>query len=53
MDYAGRTVRMEYRLTDGQDSAWANRFLDSAQTERLGRADFAYFGQRRGFQAPT
>ena len=34
--YAGRTVRMEYRLTDGQDSAWDNRFLDSASTDDRG-----------------
>ena len=36
LGYAGRTVRMEYRLTDGQDSAWANWFLDSAQTDDRG-----------------
>ncbi len=36
LGYAGRTVRMEYRLTDGPDSAWANRFLDSAQTDDRG-----------------
>ena len=36
LGYAGRTVRMEYRLTDGPDSAWANRFLDSASTDDCG-----------------
>ena len=36
LGYAGRTVRMEYRLTDGPDSAWANRFLDSVQTDDRG-----------------
>jgi hypothetical protein len=36
LGYAGRTVRMEYRLTDGPDSAWANRFLDSASTDDRG-----------------
>jgi hypothetical protein len=36
LGYAGRTVRMEYRLTDGPDSAWDNRFLDSAQTDDRG-----------------
>ena len=36
LGYAGRTVRMEYRLTDGPDSAWDNRFLDSASTDDRG-----------------
>jgi hypothetical protein len=36
LGYAGRTVRMEYRLTDGPDSAWDNRFLDSAPTDDRG-----------------
>jgi hypothetical protein len=36
LGYAGRTVRMEYRLADGPDSAWANRFLDSATTDESG-----------------
>jgi hypothetical protein len=36
LGYAGRTVRMEYRLSDGPDSAWANRFLDSASTDDRG-----------------
>jgi hypothetical protein len=36
LGYAGRTVRMEYRLADGPNSAWANRFLDSAQTDDRG-----------------
>ena len=36
LGYAGRTVRMEYRLTDGPDSAWDNRFLDSASTDDSG-----------------
>ena len=36
LGYAGRTVRMEYRLTDGPDSAWDNRFLDSFQTDDRG-----------------
>ena len=34
LGYAGRTVRMEYRLTDGPDNAWDNRFLDSASNRR-------------------
>jgi hypothetical protein len=36
LGYAGRTVRMEYRLTDGPDSAWDNRFLDSYPTDDRG-----------------
>jgi hypothetical protein len=36
LGYAGRTVRMEYRLTDGPDSAWANRFLFSERTDESG-----------------
>jgi hypothetical protein len=36
LGYAGRTVRMEYRLADGPDSAWANRFLDSERTDESG-----------------
>ncbi len=36
LGYARRTVRMEYRLTDGPDSAWDNRFLDSASTDDRG-----------------
>ena len=36
LGYAGRTVRMEYRLTDGPDSAWDNRFLDSWPTDDRG-----------------
>ena len=36
LGYAGRTVRMEYRLTDGPDNAWDNRFLDSASTDDRG-----------------
>jgi hypothetical protein len=30
LGYADRTVRMEYRLTDGPDSAWDNRFRPDA-----------------------
>ena len=41
LGYAGRTVRMEYRLTDGPDSAWANRFLDSAQTDDRGYVELS------------
>jgi hypothetical protein len=41
--YAGRTVRMEYRLTDGPDSTWANRFLDSAQTDDSGYVELIDF----------
>ena len=54
LGYAGRTVRMEYRLTDGPDSAWANRFLDSAQTDDRGYVELYRFcrcrrrGARRG-----
>ena len=36
LGYAGRTVRMEYRLTNGPDSAWDNRFLDSWPTDDRG-----------------
>jgi hypothetical protein len=36
LGYAGRIVRMEYRLTDGADSAWANRFLFSDRTDDSG-----------------
>ena len=36
LGYAGRAVHMEYRLTDGQDSAWANRFLFSDRTDESG-----------------
>ena len=36
LGYAGRTVRMEYRLTDGPDSDWDNRFLDSYPTDDRG-----------------
>jgi len=36
LGYAGRTVRMEYRLTDGPDGAWANRFLFSELTDDRG-----------------
>jgi hypothetical protein len=38
--YAGRTVRMEYRLTDGPDSAWANRFLARELTDDSGYVEF-------------
>jgi hypothetical protein len=43
LGYAGRTVRMEYRLTDGPDSAWDNRFLDSAQTDDRGYVELYDF----------
>jgi hypothetical protein len=43
LGYAGRTVRMGYRLTDGPDSAWANRFLDSAQTDDSGYVELIDF----------
>jgi hypothetical protein len=43
LGYAGRTVRMEYRLTDGPDSAWANRFVDSAQTDDSGYVELFDF----------
>jgi hypothetical protein len=36
LGYAGRTIRMEYRLAEGPDSAWDNRFLYSAQTDQSG-----------------
>ena len=36
LGYAGRTVHMEYRLTDGPDSAWENRFLFSDRTDESG-----------------
>jgi hypothetical protein len=40
---AGRTVRMEYRLTDGPDSAWDNRFLDSWPTDDRGYVELYDF----------
>jgi hypothetical protein len=40
LGYAGRTVRMEYRLADGPDSAWANRFLASERTDDSGYVEF-------------
>jgi hypothetical protein len=40
LGYAGRTVRMEYRLTDGPDSAWDNRFLASERTDDRGYVEF-------------
>jgi hypothetical protein len=43
LGYAGRTVRMEYRLTDGPDNAWDNRFLDSAQTDDRGYVELYDF----------
>jgi len=50
LGYAGRTVRMEYRLTDGPDSAWANRFLDSARTDDSGYVELGDFlgGEEEG-----
>jgi hypothetical protein len=50
LGYAGRTVRMEYRLTDGQDSAWDNRFLDSARTDDSGYVELIDFlgGEEEG-----
>ena len=36
LGYAGRAVHMEYRLTDGPDSAWDNRFLFSDRTDESG-----------------
>jgi hypothetical protein len=43
LGYAGRTVRMEYRLTDGPDSAWANRFLFSDRTDESGYVELIDF----------
>jgi hypothetical protein len=43
LGYAGRTVRMEYRLADGQDSAWANRFLFSDRTDDSGYVELIDF----------
>lgn len=43
LGYAGRTVRMEYRLTDGPDSAWANRFLFSDRTDDSGYVELIDF----------
>jgi hypothetical protein len=34
---------MEYRLTDGPDSAWANRFLDSWPTDDSGYVELIDF----------
>jgi hypothetical protein len=38
---------MEYRLTDGPDNAWDNRFLDSAQTDDRGYVELFDFSVRR------
>jgi hypothetical protein len=48
--YAGRTVRMEYRLADGPDSAWANRFLFSDRTDDSGYVELIDFlgGEEEG-----
>jgi len=43
LGYADRTVHMEYRLTDGQDSAWANRFLFSDRTDDSGYVELIDF----------
>jgi hypothetical protein len=43
LGYAGRTVRMEYRLTDGPDGAWDNRFLDGAPTDDSGYVELIDF----------
>jgi hypothetical protein len=43
LGYAGRTVQMEYRLTDGPDSAWDNRFLASERTDDSGYVEFIDF----------
>ena len=43
LGYAGRTVGMEYRLTDGPDSAWANRFLFSDRTDDSGYVELIDF----------
>jgi hypothetical protein len=50
LGYAGRTVRMEYRLTDGADSAWANRFLFSDRTDDSGYVELIDFlgGEEEG-----
>jgi hypothetical protein len=50
LGYAGRTVRMEYRLADGPDSAWANRFLFSDRTDDSGYVELIDFlgGEEEG-----
>jgi hypothetical protein len=50
LGYAGRTVRMEYRLTDGPDSAWDNRFLFSDRTDDSGYVELIDFlgGEEEG-----
>jgi hypothetical protein len=50
LGYAGRTVRMEYRLTDGPDNAWANRFLFSDRTDDSGYVELIDFlgGEEEG-----
>jgi hypothetical protein len=50
LGYAGRTVRMEYRLADGADSAWANRFLFSDPTDDSGYVELIDFlgGEEEG-----
>jgi hypothetical protein len=50
LGYAGRTVRMEYRLADGADSAWANRFLFSDRTDDSGYVELIDFlgGEEEG-----
>jgi hypothetical protein len=40
LGYADRTVSMEYRLTEGPDTAWANRFLASELTDESGCVEF-------------
>ena len=40
LGYADRTVRMEYRLKEGPDTAWANRFLASEPTDESGYVEF-------------
>jgi len=50
LGYAGRTVRMEYRLADGPDSAWDNRFLFSDRTDDRGYVELIDFlgGEEEG-----
>ena len=45
---------MEYRLTDGQDSAWANRFLFSDRTDDSGYVELIDFlGGKEEGPGPT
>jgi hypothetical protein len=50
LGYADRTVRMEYRMAEGPDSAWDSRFLDSWPTDDSGYVELIDFlgGEEEG-----